>query len=226
MNYSPESINPQGVGSNYNYEEFKKSQSIGWEILSDLKEKIQPGMTEENGREEYSQVLKKFGIEKNWHLPKIRFGPNTTKSFKQLSDENYKLKEADIYFIDIGPIINGYEADVGQTFTIGKNTILGHQKISKDGLEIFNIVKNQFLVHQLKGPDLYQFAEAEAHKKGWQLIDDGANGHRIGDFPHHTFYRGSLRGFEDQLIPHLWILEIQLRSPDQTFGSFYEDVLG
>lgn len=219
------STNPQGVGEKYNGEEFKKSQMVGWQILNAIKESLRPGMTEQQGNQVYKKIITQFGIEKNWHPPKIRFGPNSIKSFREVSDPDYQLKENDIFFLDIGPIVNGYEADVGQTFTLGTQPNPLHKKIIADGEEIFASTKNAFLKNKLKGPELYAFAEKIAESRGWLLVGEGANGHRIGDFPHHVFFNGNLRDFDQELVPDLWILEIQLRSPDLTFGAFFEDVL-
>ncbi len=219
-----DSSNPQGVGSHYDNSVFRKSQAKGWEILFALKDKIQAGMTEKDGHRAYKEVLEKYGIEKSWHPAKIRFGPNSIKSFREISDENYVLKDRDIFFLDIGPIINGYEADVGKSFALQPSPE-SYQRIIADGEEIFKLTKQAFLKDKLNGPQLYDLAEAQAKTRGWLLVGDGANGHRIGDFPHHVHYKGNLRSFTNSIIPDLWILEIQLRSPDMTFGAFFEDVL-
>ena len=218
-------VNPQGVGANYNKEDFRQAQRNGWEVLNALRQRIVPGMNEKEGHKAYTAVLADFEVEKNWHPPKIRFGPNSVKSFRELSDENYRLKENDIFFLDIGPIINGYEADVGQTFILGDVVSSLHSKIISDGEEIFKLTKNQFLERGFSGPELYNFADSEARNRGWMIVGEGANGHRIGDFPHHVFFKGNLRTFPGKLVPGLWILEIQLRSPDMKFGAFFEDVL-
>lgn len=217
-------LNPQGVGAQYNQTDFNQAQQKGWQILNVLRSRILTGMTEKEGRDIYANLLKDFGIEKNWHAPKLRFGPNSTKSFSEVSDEGYRLKENDIFFLDIAPIINGYETDIGQTFILGQNN-LTFSKIISDGEEIFKLTKAQFLKNGLSGPELYHFAELQAKRCGWEMVDEGANGHRIGDFPHHIFFKGNLRSFDQKLIPDLWILEIQLRSPDLKFGAFFEDVL-
>lgn len=217
--------NPQGVGPHYNQDAFKISQQKGWDILFQLKEKIKAGLTEADARNIYKEILIQNKIEKNWHPPKIRFGPNTTKSFRESSDESYVLRNDDIFFLDIGPLIEGYEADVGKTFCLGQEKD-SYSKIISDGEEIFKLTKNLFLSEGLLGSELYLFAEAEAKKRGWELIDEGANGHRIGDFPHHVYYKGNLKNFTEELIPNLWILEIQLVDPSKKFGSFTEDVLG
>ena len=220
-----ENVNPQGVGLHYNKEDFRQAQRNGWEVLNALKKQIKPGMNEKDGRDAYASILKDFGAEKNWHPPKIRFGPNSIKSFRELSDEDYRLKENDIFFLDVGPIINGYESDVGQTFLLGDDAPSNYSKIISDGEEIFKLTKAQFLERGLSGPELYEFADNEAKKRGWLIVGEGANGHRIGDFPHHVFFKGNLRTFQQKIVPDLWILEVQLRSPDMTFGAFFEDVL-
>lgn len=220
-----ETIDPQGVGPNYNKDDYKKAQQQGWELLQSLRSSIKPGMNEKDIHKIYKDLLKDAGLSKSWHPPKIRLGPNSIKSFREISDEDYQIKENDIFFLDIGPLINGYEADVGQTFILGTQPLPVHAKIISDGEEIFKMTKDQFEKNDLTGPELYAFAEAEATKRGWELIGDGANGHRVGDFPHQGFYKGNLRKFPHKLVPGVWILEIQLRSPDHTFGAFYEDVL-
>jgi len=53
----------------------------------------------------------------------------------------------------------------------------------------------------------------------------GSDGHRIGDFPHHVFFKGAIIECEESLLPNAWILEIQLDHPKLKFGAFYEDIL-
>lgn len=226
-------VNPQGVGASYNKESFKNAQQMGWQILEKLNTLIRTGQTEEDARSLYKDVMAEFGVEKNWHPPKIRFGPNTIKSFRELSNESYRLSAGDIYFLDLGPIIDGYEVDVGRSFVMPTNDpsdslrLEQRRKAILDGKEIFDLVKDYFHQNKCRGPELYMHAESLASQRGWVLIDEGANGHRIGDFPHHGFYRGSLRAFDAQeIVPDLWILEIQITDLSKTFGSFTEDCLG
>lgn len=127
----------------------------------------------------YKEISKHQDVEKNWHPPKLRFGPNTLKTFKEPSDP-YILQDEDILYIDIGPVIDGHE--------------------------------------------LYRWAETRAQELGYKL-NMGSDGHRIGDFPHHVFFKGAIIECDEELLPHAWILEIQLDHPKLKFGAFYEDIL-
>lgn len=216
-------MNLEAVSEQFNFEKFEDCREKSWEILNALSKQIRPGMTEADGHEVYKKLCADFGVEKNWHPPKIRFGANSIMSFRELSDSSVVLKNDDIFFLDIGPIIHGHEGDVGKTFVLGNNS--EYSRISKDAEEIWQIVGSHWRENKVKGQELYAFANKQADDRGWKLNLTGANGHRIGDFPHHVFHRGSLQDFEAVAIPDRWILEIQLRHPENKFGAFFEDVL-
>ena len=59
---------------------------------------------------------------------------------------------------------------------------------------------------------------------GYQLNPNMA-GHRLGDFPHALFYKGTLSNFDKQPIQNLWVLEVLITNNEDTFGSFFEDIL-
>jgi methionyl aminopeptidase len=216
-------MNLEAVSEHYNFEKFDDCRAKSWEILYALAGKIQPGMTEAEGHEAYKKLCVQFGVEKNWHPSKIRFGANSIMGFREVSDPEVVLKDNDIFFLDIGPIIHGHEGDVGKTFVLGTNSEFS--RISKDSEEIWEIVGDHWRKNKVNGLDLYEFARLQAENRGWKLNLAGASGHRIGDFPHHVFHRGSLREFDAVAIPDRWILEIQLRHPENKFGAFFEDVL-
>ena len=64
-------------------------------------------------------VLSDFGAETNWHPPIIRFGANSCKIYSEASDPAVRLQKSDIFFIDLGPVFEGHEADIGATFVVG-----------------------------------------------------------------------------------------------------------
>src|SRR5262245_59795943 len=108
----------QAVSENFSSEKFEQCRTKTWELLFSLSKKIKPGMTEADGHAVYNQLCSDFGVEKNWHPAKIRFGANSIKSFREVSDPNVVLKENDIFFLDIGPILFCHEGDVGKTFVL------------------------------------------------------------------------------------------------------------
>ena len=74
------------------------------------------------------------------------------------------------------------------------------------------------------GMALYRYAEARAEEMGY-VLNLGAPGHRLGDFPHSVHRAGKLADQDHTPSPARWVLEIQLRHPNLPIGAFYEDLL-
>lgn len=212
----------EGVSASFNLETYMQARKIAQKIMLLTASQVDVGMTEEDGIKIIDQLCENFGIEKKWHPSKFRIGINTTKSFREKSEPNIKLQENDIYFIDIGPVINGHEADIGQTFTIGQTPEYSLcQKTSRD---IFNEVKGIWKESGSNGEELYKKASEIAKAKGFEL-NTKMKGHRLGDFPHALYYKGGLIEFDRRPIENLWVLEILIQDPSGKFGAFYEDIL-
>ena len=163
-----------------------------------------------------------MGAEKKWHPHKFRIGKNTTKAFRELSDLKVKLQENDIFFIDIGPVFEGYEGDFGKTFTLGTN--LNYQKISHDIKTIFDQTNEYWNNEKPTGSELYIYLEKLANKFGY-ILNTAMNGHRLSDFPHAVYHRGKLQDFEQKPVPNLWVLEVLIKDSSEEFGAFYEDII-
>lgn len=211
----------QDFGEKFDLTKFYHARDVARDITYELSSLIKPGMVEDDAHELYKKLCTKYGITKNWHPAKLRFGPNTLKAFKELSDP-YTLQEEDIYYIDIGPVVDGHEADYGETFTIGSN--YDHKHVADCSQKIFHDVAAYWKETKLSGPELYKWASARAKELGYHL-NMGSDGHRIGDFPHHVFFKGAIIECDEALLPNAWILEIQLDHPKLKFGAFFEDIL-
>lgn len=198
-----------------------RARELSWKVLDLMKERIHIGMTEKQADKLALDVIKELGGEKNWHRPHVRFGENTLLSFRGVSKPSVKLGENDIYFIDIGPVFGGYEGDVGDTFVMGTDPEM--KKCADDCRALFNVLRAKWEAG-LTGVDLYDFAEKEAQRMGWQLNLE-ASGHRVSDFPHQLYFKGSLTDAAFNPSAHVWILEVQIRHPKRPFGAFYEDLL-
>jgi Xaa-Pro aminopeptidase len=134
------------------------------------------------------------------------------------------LNENDIFFLDLGPIYEGYEGDCGRTFILGD--FEPAEKVQETCENIFQAVREKFSAGELSGPQLYEFAESLAREAGYELVGEGAKGHRVSEFPHAAHYRGSLRDWSERVpAPNRWILEIQLRDRTHNIGAFYEDLV-
>jgi len=133
------------------------------------------------------------------------------------------LEENDLFFIDIGPVINGHEGDYGDTFLM-----LSHEQQKFDIIQatklVFNETSKAWLDHNLSGKKLYEFTSNKAASLGYDLHPK-QQGHRLGDFPYHVHYKGKLAESEKVPCENLWVLEVHLLSKDKHYGAFFEDIL-
>lgn len=211
----------QDFSEKFDLGKFYRARDVARDMTYELHSMIRPGMVEDDAQRMYKELCVKYGITKNWHPAKLRFGPNTVKAFKEESDP-YVLKDEDIYFIDIGPVVEEHEADYGETFSIGSN--FEYKRIADCAQKLFEEVADHWRANKLRGPELYKWASEKAKALGYHL-NMGSDGHRIGDFPHHVFFKGPIIECDEALLPNAWILEIQLDGPNKKFSAFYEDIL-
>lgn len=211
----------QDFGPSFSADKLYRARERAREMTHELSSLIRPGMTEEDAHRLYKELCVRYGAEKQWHPPKLRFGPNTRCNFKDVSVP-YVLKDEDLFFIDIGPVFEGHEADYGETFVVGAQ--FEHKHIADKSRKIFEEVGAQWLAHRTPGPALYEYAKARAEHYGL-VLNMGSDGHRIGDFPHHVHFKGALVECEEGIVPDAWILEIHLFDPGRRFGAFFEDLL-
>lgn len=211
----------QSFGENFSLDKLLRARSVARELTYELSSLIRPGMTEDEALDLYRELCKKYPVEKQWHPPKMRLGRNTLCNFRDVSDA-YVLQEEDIFFIDIGPVVDGHEADYGETFSIGNH--FEHKHICVSAKSIFEEVSSYWNIDRITGEELYQFAKERADHYGY-ILNMGSDGHRIGDFPHHLHFKGGLPEADEILVPNAWVLEIHLFHPEKKFGAFFEDIL-
>jgi hypothetical protein len=66
----------------------------------------------------YEIALKRFGVEKYWHKRIVRSGPNTLT----IAADNPPVRTIDrndIVYVDLGPVFEDWEADIGRTYVLG-----------------------------------------------------------------------------------------------------------
>ncbi len=215
--------NEESVGEKFQNDLLIMARDKTLEVIASAAPQFQIGMTEAEGRALIQKIQMENGAPKSWHPPQIRFGENTLLPFGIVGKGNPILQENDIFFIDIGPIFEGHEGDVGRPFYIGNDQEMG--RCCEDAKLIWNEVRNHWQQQQVIGMELYKFAKKSAESRGWILTFEEANGHRIADFPHAAKMRGTIQGLEISPAANRWILEIQIRHPSRSFGAFYEDLL-
>ena len=210
------------VRDHFVLEDFLRARELTQEAVGKIQKLVKIGMNEADGHEIVQKVLDEMGAKKKWHPTKFRIGVNTTKSFRDSSEPDVELQSQDLFFVDIGPVWGGYEGDYGETFVVGDST--QHHDIKAAAYEVFKRTRDTWRENDTSGAELYSFAEAQAQSLGYQM-NTRMKGHRLGDFPHHLFYKGGMSETEESPCNHLWVLEIHLLDQEKRFGAFYEDVL-
>jgi hypothetical protein len=210
----------------------KKTRSL----FPALKAILRTGMTEEEARRGILGIFKEQGVSKHWHRPYVRFGANTQKSYREDSDPSVLLAPGMPCFLDLGPVwpdpVTGleYEGDFGDSFDFQQDSDApGVQNASFDRCasacrSLFQEGCRAWKEQGLTGSELYAFLKTRASDLGYLLRED-VDGHRIGDFPHHQFSKMDLG--QTRFVPKasLWVLEVQIQDPRESFGAFYEDIL-
>ncbi len=208
------------VSKDFNLDLFLEARNKTINAVALIASRCFEGMSENDGLNIIDETLRELGSQKKWHPNKFRIGVNTTKSFRDQSVEGVRLEENDYFFIDIGPVFNGYEGDYGKTFKLGNSSDI-NCIVSEN---IFNELKIAWLEERLSGEDLYVKAQKLAHKNGYKLEERMA-GHRLSDFPHALYYKGSLKDFDKIPLNNIWVLEILVIDNKIQRGSFFEDIL-
>lgn len=211
----------ENCGTEFNLELYLKARTKTIQALQLAAKQIRPGMNEAESLIVLNHELDQAGVEKFWHPTKFRINSNTTKSFRDISDE-VVLEENDLFFIDIGPVFFNHEGDYGETFVVGIDERL--TKLQTATKKVFYATQTAWKTNKLTGVELYEFATNEALKLELKL-NSNMYGHRLGDFPHALHYKGKLGTLDFSPAPHLWVLEIHLIDESINRGAFFEDVL-
>jgi len=210
------------TGADFSVEKMLEIRAKTQEAVKRIASRVQVGMLEEDANKIVVDTLREMGATKAFHKPYIRFGSNTIITFGADSVSGVRLGEDDIYFIDIAPVWDGYEGDAGDTFVTGSNPEM--KRCAADARKIFEAVDAKWKNESATGAELYDFAQNMAKDLGWELNMD-LGGHRLGDYSSAEHYEGPLHEIAFHPAPNIWMVEIHIRNPQNTFGAFYEDLL-
>ena len=175
-----------------------------------------------------------FGVTRHWHKRLVRTGANTLCVFADNPEERV-IGEDDTIYLDLGPVFDEWEADIGQTYAIGND--LAHHALIAALPEVFEATRAHFNANpDITGAELYAHACASAEQRGY-IFGGKIAGHTVGEFPHLTWpgEREHTRIYPDNPNKlsdpdHLgrkrfWIIETHLIAPDRSFGGFYERLM-
>ena len=212
------------IGSEITWENIESTRTRSWQALHEIAAKIEVGMTEKEAIAVANRYFASLGVKKFWHKSHVRFGQSTVFSFNDpYLDDGYRLQEQDIFYLDLGPVFDGIEGDVGATFVLGKDPLM--LACARDVKILFDQVREHWLQTQTSGAELCHYARQAAQALGWLFSPDYVKGHRLSEFPHSFHFKGTLADAGFHPSPKCWVLEIQIRHPELPVGAFYEDLL-
>ncbi|HVZ27408.1 MAG TPA: M24 family metallopeptidase [Rhizomicrobium sp.] len=196
---------------------------------------IAAGRSEKDVEEDIRELAARdFGVEKHWHRRIVRSGPNSITTAGDYPPVRI-IEDNDIVYLDLGPVFEGWEADIGRSYALG--TDRRKQALVADLPRVFETVQAYYRAHpHITGAELYAFAEKAACERGW-LFGGEIAGHIISEFAHSQIpgdkalnrigpqNSKAMSDPDDLGRPRHWILEIHLVAPDRSFGGFYERLL-
>ncbi len=219
-------------------EKLINAQNISIQLFKAIEENnlIIAGKSEEQLNSEVCDLaLKRFGIEKHWHKKIVRSGKNTLAIYPD-NPPNRITDKDDILFIDLGPIVEGYEADIGRTYVVGNNP--QKLKLKNDVEEAWYEIQEWYQQQtKVKASALFQYAAAKAKELGWEFGGEIA-GHIVGRYPHEQ--PADPKSLEldvhpdnhnDMFLPDAygnqrhWILELQFIDKENEIGGYFEQLL-
>ena len=195
---------------------------------------IAPGKTESALAAEIVNLAKEMGIDNFWHKKIVRAGVNTLHPYNG-DPADRVIENDDIVFLDFGPVYNGWEADLGRTYVIGKDPL--KLKLKKDIEDAWQEANAWYLKQpELTGAACFQYLTALAKKYGWEYAGD-IGGHIVGRFPHeqpddpadlgldiHPDNHSSIFLLDKNGNKRHWILEIHFVDREKGIGGFFEQL--
>jgi Xaa-Pro aminopeptidase len=179
-------------------------------------------------------AAREFGVQKHWHRRIVRAGPNSVT----IAGDNPPVRTIgpdDIVYIDLGPVFEAWEADIGKSYVLGDDPL--KQKLVSDLPRLFEVVQAHYHENPgITGAALYAFAQDVAARAGWRFGGKIA-GHIVSEFAHALIPGDKALNRIGPLNPkpmrdpdgngreRHWILEIHLVEPGGRFGGFYERLL-
>jgi Xaa-Pro dipeptidase len=196
---------------------------------------IRAGVSERQVEDQIGTLAEReFGVKKHWHRRIVRAGANSVT----IAGDNPPVRtiaEDDIVYVDLGPVFEAWEADIGKSYVLDDNP--EKNRLVADLPRLFEQVQTHYHRNPgMSGAELYAYAQKTAQDAGWRFGGQIA-GHIVSEFAHALIPGDKALNRISPLNPkpmtdpdgkgqhRHWILEIHLVAEDGSFGGFYERLL-
>lgn len=178
---------------------------------------------------------RQFRINEHWHKKIVRAGKNSICIYPDNPPEEI-IQTNDTVILDFGPIVEGYEADLGRTYILGENARLLKMKqdVEKAWYQTQEWYHRQ---NSLKASTLFQYVVDKASEFGWSFGGEIA-GHIVGKYPHeqpadpasleldiHPSNHNDLFLTDARGEQRHWILELLFIDKQNERGAYFEQLL-
>lgn len=214
-----------------------EAENVAQHLFSTIEERklIKAGKSENELNEEIFKLAEElYGIKKYWHKRIVRSGMNTLAPYDE-NPPDLIIQEDDILFLDFGPILEEWEADLGRTFVIGNDPY--KHRLKKDIELAWHEAKKWFEEQTTLTGAEYWFYIVDLAKKYGYTYGGQLGGHLIGHFPHERLEAKNYGLYvhpenpNDMFLPDSngnkreWILEIHFVDRERKIGGFFEQLL-
>ncbi|OCX52695.1 aminopeptidase [Mucilaginibacter sp. PPCGB 2223] len=196
---------------------------------------IAPGKTESELITEIVELAKnEFGIEEFWHKKIVRAGVNTLQPYSS-NPPDVVIQNDDMVIVDFGPVVDGWEADLGRTYVIGNDPL--KLKLKSDIETAWHEARAWYAgQNNLTGAAYFNYLTQLAKKYGWEYAGE-IGGHIVGHYPHeqlapddlgldiHPDNHAGILQNDPEGKPRHWILEIHFVDREKNIGGFFEQLL-
>lgn len=153
---------------------FRRVQRLAYEAASHVESTLVPGLTEREVAEMLRERLVAEGVQHWFHVPFAWFGARTALahdgSLESFAPSDLRLVPGMPVILDVAPIVDGYVADIGYSFSFGPNERMARML---DDLHVYR----RDIVEQLRGGGtrqaVYRYVDARIREHGY------VNRHRV-----------------------------------------------
>src|SRR6186713_498230 len=172
-----------------------------------------------------------FGIDQYWHKKIVRTGASTLHPYNG-NPPGRIIQKDDILFLDFGPIVEGWEADLGRTYVIGNDPL--KLRLKRD-VELAWHEAQAWHAQQtsLTGAASFTYVTDLAKRYGYEFGGEIA-GHIVDHYPHeqlnpddwgldiHPDNHTDILQPDKQGNDRHWILEIHFIDKTNNIGGYIE----
>lgn len=230
---------------------YRNAQKLAFEAVRSVASLIQPGWTEQQAAILIDTYLRDCGVSSFFHFSFVWFG-NRTKfqgisSYSQFQPSQKRLKEDDVFILDVAPVLNKYAADIGYSGCLVPREDF---KAASDFLAKLKKLIPSLFLECASGSEVWRRIDAAIRENGYENIHArypfSVLGHRLHrvtseqnifsllHFGWQSYVDFLSRGLFTQLLSPefegnlsgLWAIEPHIATPgDDGFGVKFEEIL-